>query len=241
MTLNSKQLAQTGKQIAAYENKKETESVSLNAGGRDFVLQIDPFVASPTIMNSGVQVMNFLKEHPQLVEGKVVCDIGTGSGILGITAALIGAKKVYMTDIDEHAVENAERNVEQLNLEDVCEVFTSDLFADYGSRIKAEVQVFNHPYFPAEPIADKGWTRMMFGGTELLGRYFSEVAKYSTEDAIYISSWIKLAESEFGVSNNPSKRGSEYGFKTLEIINQNPVEMGVQKEPFEIHILKRVV
>jgi ribosomal protein L11 methyltransferase len=43
-----------------------------------------------------------------------VLDVGCGSGILGITASLLGAKKVIMTDIDECAVVASTHNM-QLN------------------------------------------------------------------------------------------------------------------------------
>lgn len=40
-----------------------------------------------------------------------VLDVGCGSGILGITASLLGAKKVIMTDIDECAIVATEHNM----------------------------------------------------------------------------------------------------------------------------------
>lgn len=53
------------------------------------------------------------------VKGKVVIDYGCGSGILGIAAALLGAKKVIGVDIDPQALEatqaNADRNGVQID------------------------------------------------------------------------------------------------------------------------------
>ena len=43
--------------------------------------------------------------------GKSVFDLGTGSGILAIAAAMLGAKKVLAVDIDPDAVENAAENL----------------------------------------------------------------------------------------------------------------------------------
>ena len=48
-----------------------------------------------------------------------VIDVGTGTGILGIGARLLGAKKVLCVDIDPVAVETARENVEKNGLEDV--------------------------------------------------------------------------------------------------------------------------
>ena len=42
-----------------------------------------------------------------------VLDVGTGSGILSIIAAKLGAKEVWGIDIDGVAVENARENVEK--------------------------------------------------------------------------------------------------------------------------------
>lgn len=45
------------------------------------------------------------------VADKEVLDIGTGSGILGIAAAALGAKSVFMSDLDIVAVESANKNL----------------------------------------------------------------------------------------------------------------------------------
>lgn len=48
-----------------------------------------------------------------------VIDVGTGTGILGIGARLLGAKKVLCVDIDPIAVETAHENMKKNGLEDV--------------------------------------------------------------------------------------------------------------------------
>ena len=49
-----------------------------------------------------------------LVQGKVIVDIGTGTGILAIAAMLLSAKKVYTFEIDPDAITHAKKNF-QLN------------------------------------------------------------------------------------------------------------------------------
>lgn len=59
--------------------------------------------------------------------GTTVLDIGTGSGVLGISAIKLGAKKAVMTDIDQVAVLSAKHNAEINGTADKCEVWRSDL------------------------------------------------------------------------------------------------------------------
>lgn len=48
------------------------------------------------------------------VRDKVIVDLGCGTGILAIGAALLGAKKVFGFDIDEDAIKIANKNLELL-------------------------------------------------------------------------------------------------------------------------------
>jgi putative methylase len=49
------------------------------------------------------------------IEGKVVCDLGSGTGVLAIGAALLGAASVKGVDVDKKAVEIAYANAELLD------------------------------------------------------------------------------------------------------------------------------
>lgn len=70
-----------------------------------------------------------------------VVDVGTGSGILGISAAKLGANKVVMTDLDEVAVTAARHNVEINEVENVCTVYNSNLLD--GIEIQGDIVVAN--------------------------------------------------------------------------------------------------
>ena len=61
---------------------------------------------------------------------ETVIDVGTGSRILGIAAAKLGAKKVVMTDIDYVAVKSAKHNCEINGVADKCEVDLNNLLDD---------------------------------------------------------------------------------------------------------------
>jgi putative methylase len=45
------------------------------------------------------------------IEGKVIADLGCGTGILGIGALLLGAKRVFLVDKDEEAIDIAKKNL----------------------------------------------------------------------------------------------------------------------------------
>ena len=56
-----------------------------------------------------------------------IADLGCGTGILGISAALCGCKNVFLFDIDEEALEIAKNNIEQLELEDNIQIIQMDV------------------------------------------------------------------------------------------------------------------
>lgn len=237
--MNDEQENQIRKQIAAYEAGQGEGEFKLLVNGEEFPIDLFPFVASPKVMNSGSQLAEYFLQRKELVTNKTVMDMGTGSGIVGIVCALLGAKKVYMPDIDKRAVENAQHNIDKLNLGNICEAFVSDLFNDFKSEEQIDVQIFNHPFFSDEPREGKEWTQMMLGGTELLGRYFETAHRYSTRDAIYVLSWLPLANNDL-LDNNPSKRGREHGYEVTEVARQSDNAIGEQRGTFEIYTLKKL-
>ena len=52
---------------------------------------------------SGQALARHLLDHPQLVRGKRVLDFGSGSGVVGIAAAIAGAAQVTACDLDPSA------------------------------------------------------------------------------------------------------------------------------------------
>jgi len=67
----------------------------------------------------------------------LVIDVGCGSGILGITASLLGARKVLLTDIDYIAVKSSEHNSKLNGVEDKCTASLSNLLDD--TSIKGDI------------------------------------------------------------------------------------------------------
>ena len=75
------------------------------------VIEIDPGTAFGTGMHETTQLcIRQLQKYMQA--GDEIADIGTGSGILGITALKLGAGHVYGTDLDEEAVPAVHDNLQ---------------------------------------------------------------------------------------------------------------------------------
>jgi SAM-dependent methyltransferase len=69
-----------------------------------------------------VAVLPFMKENAARFAGKSVLEIGTGSGIISLYAAKLGATKVVSTDISEQAVRCATRNASRLGADEIIDV-----------------------------------------------------------------------------------------------------------------------
>ncbi len=104
--------------------KPSWEEYSPQAG--EHVIEIDPGMSFGTGTHS-TTCMCITRLEKILPQHATVFDVGTGSGILAITAALIGAESVLAADIDPLAVRIAKDNVEMNGLSRKIDVFHSDL------------------------------------------------------------------------------------------------------------------
>jgi ribosomal protein L11 methyltransferase len=77
------------------------------------------------------------------LKDKIVIDYGCGSGILGVAALLLGAKKVYATDIDPQAVLATQQNADLNGVLDKIFVGLPDEFNETFGSQKADVLVAN--------------------------------------------------------------------------------------------------
>ena len=84
-------------------------------------------------------VVELMQEYVQ--ENSVCIDVGCGSGILGISAIKLGAKKAYLTDIDEVAVISATHNSKLNGTDDKTVVALSNLLDD--TDIQGDVMMAN--------------------------------------------------------------------------------------------------
>ena len=105
--------------------------------GRDIVIDIDPGMAfgtgqhASTMMCIGAIEDILLKDRFR--EEQNVLDVGTGTGILAICSAKLGARVVTGIDIDPKAVEIAGKNIMINGVEDRVEILNRDIALCTGS------------------------------------------------------------------------------------------------------------
>lgn len=106
----------------------------------EHVIKIDPGMAFGTGTHHTTN-MCMARLEKVLPANAEVFDVGTGSGILAIAAALLGAKYVKAVDIDAVAVRVARENIADNGLEDKIEVKEGDLLR--GTEGQADVIIAN--------------------------------------------------------------------------------------------------
>ena len=99
--------------------------------GHDIVIDIDPGMAFGTGQHPStrmcLEAMEDILLKSRSVQGARVLDVGTGTGILGIASAKLGAEAVVCVDIDRKAAEIARENVRINEVEDRVKIVNRDV------------------------------------------------------------------------------------------------------------------
>ncbi|OCS88518.1 50S ribosomal protein L11 methyltransferase [Caryophanon tenue] len=92
----------------------------------ELIIELDPGMAFGTGTHpTTVMCLQALEKVVQ--SEQTVVDVGTGSGVLSIGAALLGAKAVHALDLDEVAVRSARENIALNKVDHIVEVFHGNL------------------------------------------------------------------------------------------------------------------
>ena len=111
--------------------KPTWEEYEAKAG--EIVVELDPGAAFGTGQHATTSLC--IRALEDLVRpGMTVFDVGTGSGVLAIVAAKLGAKRVEAVDFDPVAVRVARENVRQNGAEDVVRTERSDLLKSVAGK-----------------------------------------------------------------------------------------------------------
>ena len=106
----------------------------------EVVIELDPGAAFGTGTHATTSMC--IRQLEKLVKpGMTVFDVGTGSGILSIISAKLGATNIQAVDYDDSVLKIVEENLEQNNVQDIISVAQSDLMQNVHG--KAELVIAN--------------------------------------------------------------------------------------------------
>jgi len=104
----------------------------------ELIIELDPGMAFGTGTHP-TTVLCIQALERTVKPGDQVVDVGTGSGVLSIAAALLGAEEVIALDLDEIAVESAKSNVLLNKVQDVVSVSQNNLLDGIDKQVDVVV------------------------------------------------------------------------------------------------------
>jgi release factor glutamine methyltransferase len=136
-------------------------------------------VFDPRLHFTSAFLATYLRRPGVVPPGGRVLDLGTGTGIMAITAGLAGAGLVVATDINPAAVRCATGNVLRYGLQHRVMVRAGDLFAPVAGE-RFDLIVTNPPYYRGEPRTMIERAYMAGSAHEWLARFASGLHKHLT-------------------------------------------------------------
>lgn len=133
-----------------------------------------------------------LAKHVESLVSGVVLDMGTGSGIQAVTAALKqDVASVLAVDITPEALREAEKRADNAGVSGKISFLLSDLFDEVNGRYNWII--FNSPYLPSEGAADEhAWA----GGAELIERFLAGALDHLEPEGSILLIYSNLSEPD---------------------------------------------
>lgn len=175
-----------------------------------------PHVFSPELFPSS---KIFYPNFPYKKESRFL-DIGCGAGYGAILAVKNGAEHATATDINLHALENAELNCKLHKVENKVTVIESDLFSNI--KEKYSTIYWNHPFITApkdykfENIIEKA---IFDPGYKLLEKFIKQASKYLSKDGR-----VLVGLADVGGLDSFRTLAKQNSFSEKEILRQTGVE-----------------
>lgn len=165
----------------------------------ELIIELDPGMAFGTGTHP-TTVMSLQALEKVVRPSDRVIDIGTGSGVLAIGAALLSAKEVYALDLDEIAVKAANDNVELNKVQDIVTVEEGNL-ADKVDQ-PADVVVANILAEVIMSFTDDAFNIVKPGGSYITSGIIEakkndvkaslEASGFVIEDVMMMEDWVTI-------------------------------------------------
>jgi len=189
-------------------------------------------VWNPFLVSSKYYASYLFYNNERLFSGKTAIDMGTGTGLLGVTMAKFGAAKTVLSDVSLPAVKNAKLNVKRFNLESKAIVVQGDLFENI--KEKADFIFFNRPLFNENPGKGDTIQASMMAPKSLLERFLKNAPDYLNKDGIIALPHFYMA----GETNSPLAKAPEFGY-AVKTVFKTFSKRGLKKGEVTIHELKK--
>jgi methylase of polypeptide subunit release factors len=227
-SLTAEQREQILRQVQYHVSAQPWEDVCLSRVV-SLRLRISSSVTRPM---SSKHLSKWLWSHNGYISGRRVLDVGTGSGVQGLTCLLAGAKHVTFNDVVPEAVECARTNFADAGLIGSTDFVVSDLLANVPSSV-FDLVVFAQPFFTGSPFDEYPFTRGMLAHESFLDRFFSTVRGFLADDGLVVMMRWPFA----GRGQDPVVHGRSNGF-TVSDEWQCQESEGVQSGEFSVVTLR---
>ena len=219
---------QVEKQLLAHRHPHYKTDILLTEGAILKGFCVHPNVMRPEIMTS-VFFARFLFFNNGMHAGKNVLDMGCGSGILGVVAALYGARHTTFSDISTEAIENSNENVQIFKIKPKSTVVQGNLFENANETY--DLILFNHPFFDI-PAQSEEVSKTMVQPQSLLSIFLQEAKARLSKNGSILMPFFHLA----GNANNPQIQGPKYGYFVKEAFTM-AATTGLQQGKISIYEL----
>jgi release factor glutamine methyltransferase len=158
---------------AIARNKATTEEYEFSYEGRKFIVY--PHVYSPKVFPSTF----YYTEYMNITPGQSLLEIGSGTGLLAITAAPRGASPVITTDISPLAVANTEENIRRYDLNSIMDAREGSVFDPIKEGETFDIILWNVPYMHIDKVELSPIEIALYDPYyKALTRFFAEAKSY---------------------------------------------------------------
>ncbi len=193
-------------------NEKDSTPYPVNVLGKEFIVL--PGVFSPKYFDS----TPIFTENLPIRKGDKLLEIGAGTGITSVMAALKGASKVVAIDINAEAVRNVVENAKLHLVDNVVQARVGDVFSAIKPGERFNLIYWNLPfiYMQDEFVFQSTLERSLFDpGYQITRNFLSSAPRYLTNHG-----QIYVGFGNFGEIDMLNEIAGKLGYSLLEIVRR---------------------